>query len=90
MECTERLSGGKYFPGIVRSEDCSFVHSREIETSYIQTHTGQSQESTWGNISATIDSTCGSIDEGYLLARNDDVDDLSIYSGTCNNGINSF
>lgn len=39
MECTERLSGGKYFPGIVRSEDCSFVHSREIETSYIQTDT---------------------------------------------------
>lgn len=87
MECTERLSGGKYFPGIVRSEDCSFVHSREIETSYIQT---DSQENTWGNISATIDSTCGSIDEGYLLARNDDFDDLSIYSGTYNNGINSF
>lgn len=39
MECTERLSGGKYFPGIVRNEDCSFVHSREIETSYIQTDT---------------------------------------------------
>lgn len=87
MECTERLSGGKYFPGIVRSEDCSFVHSREIETSYIQT---DSQENTWGNISATIDSTCGSIDEGYLLARNDDVDYLSIYSGTYNNGMNSF
>lgn len=37
MECTERLSGGKCFPGIVRSEDCLSIQEKSKPVTYRHT-----------------------------------------------------